>query len=422
MKRSIPVAAAAIVLVAALVASRGNGQQAAATAPAPATVQLADPRTAGLAPALQDPATFAWNLFEYLDWPQVPGKRGEPDTKRKIGDPGPTVWESFKNISEVYKPNGVRPASWEVKDELPPNPPPPPAGPVDSQWVHFLAEQVMIDGQQICDADSRAIQYDVRNNSSYFDYVVNNPSGYQLYNVQGQLAALGNPNFKFNFPVEALEVKASWRILGPTDDPNRFWTAYGVYWDDKHVLRSARLGLTGLHITSKIAPNWWWITFEQVDNPTATFKYFLKKKGNPVGPNPTYDSSPDGINAKFQQQLKGTKWQYYRLMRVQTDFVNGAGKPILMSNTQIETYFQDKSSCISCHALASVGKVTNPKQQLRLNFFYPLNPYVGAIDFQKIANQQFPGEKFKPMDFVWSLRNAKYVYIGNKPAARPGGH
>jgi hypothetical protein len=113
------------------------------------------------------------------------------------------------------------------------------------------------------------------------------------------------------------------------------------------------------------------------------------------------------INLVWQGKLQGTKWQYYSLMNVQTAFVDGSNNPTLLSNTQMETYFQQASSCITCHSLASIG----PTRQLRLNFFYPLNPYVGAVDFQTVANQQFPGMTFKPMDFVWSMRNAQYKAI-----------
>ena len=72
-------------------------------------------------------------------------------------------------------------------------------GPVDSTWVHYLAEPVMIDGQQICDSNSNVVRYDVRGNRSYFDYVVNNTAGYELFNVEGQEAALADSNFKFQF-------------------------------------------------------------------------------------------------------------------------------------------------------------------------------------------------------------------------------
>ena len=378
-------------------------------------VRLVDPRKQSSL-ALSDPATFAWRLFVFVNWPELPGHRGLPNMKGRIGEPSPTVWESFKNVSEVYKPNGQRPPAFQIDDELPPIPgrrvhPTKEQlaefGPVDSKWVHFLSEQVMIDGQQVCDSESNVIQYDVRGNLSYFNYVVNNPSGYQLYNIEGQQAALADQNFLFNFPVDTLEVKASWRVLEPGQDASRYWTAIGVYWDNKHVLHTARIGLTGLHINSKAMPDWVWTTFEQVDNPTATYKYFLGQKGAALGPNPNYDSKLTPINQQWQSALAGTKWQYYALMDVQTQFETPMKQPTLMSNTQMETYFQGSSSCISCHKLASIGLPQNPSQNLRLKLFYPLNPYVGDVDFQGVANQQFPGEQFKEMDFLWSLRNAQ---------------
>jgi hypothetical protein len=396
-------------------------------------VKLEDPRKATRAQTLSDPATSAWQFFVFMNWPELAGHRGLPNPDKAIGDRGPTVWESFKNESEVYLQNGQRPADWEANTELPmaglhnSNPTGPPRqyhptasqlaefGPVDSNWIHYLAEPIMIDGQQICDSDSNVIQYDVRSDRAYFDYVVNNPTGYPLYNIQGQQAALTNPDFTFNFPTDTLEVKASWRILEPGVDPSRYWTAIGVYWDDKHVLRSARIGLTGLHIISKVLPNWLWITFEQVDNPTTTYKYLLGQKGTLVGPNPNYDTSLAPINQLWQQALSGTKWQYYALMATQTQFVNSAQQPILMSNTQMETYFQPNSSCISCHKISSIG----PKQNLRLQLFYPLNPYDGIVRFQDVVNQQHPGETFKDMDFAWSLRNAHYMTPVSKSKKKP---
>ena len=348
-------------LMAALLSSPNCRAQ--AVAAAPVTLQLTDPRTETAAQVTADLGKFGWDLFLFVNWPELVGQRGEPDSKRFIGSKGPTVWESYKNVSEVYQTNGLRPVAWQIDDELPKAPALAAVvgkerlaaiGPVDSNWIHFLAEPIMIDGQRICDSASRDIHYDVRGDRAYYDYVVNNTSGYHLYNLQGQQAALADRNFTFDFPIDAVEVKASWRILGQFDDASRYWTAIGVYWDNNHVLRSSRIGLTGLHITSKVLPNWVWITFEQVDNPTATFAYFLGKKGNALGPNPSYDTNLDSINRDFETALQGTKWQYYKLMKVQIDYVDASNQPILMSNTQMETYFQPMSSCISCHNLASI--------------------------------------------------------------------
>ncbi len=380
---------------------------------APKLKQLHDPRIGGNTLIAAGPASFAWQMFVFVNWPELPNHRGEPDPARSIGTNAATVWESYKNASEVYLEDGQRPAPWQVDDELPWSPvsksrPSAQAlatlGPVDSSWIHFLSESVMVDGQQICDADSNTLYYDVRGDHSYFRYVVENTSGYELYNIEGQQSALADPKFTFNFPKDAVEIKASWRILQPAEDGSRYWTAIGVYRDNHRQIHMARIGLTGLHIISKVLPNWFWTTFEQVDNATATYKYRLGEKGDAVGPNANYDTSLDPVNKLWQQALAGTKWQYYALMGTQTQFVSASQQTTLLGSTQMETYFQPNSSCISCHKLSSIGPIPNP----RLLIFYPLNPYTGVVNFQQVASQQFPNQIFKPMDFAWSFRNAQY--------------
>jgi hypothetical protein len=378
-----------------------------------ALVKLYDPRKDTPSQIQADPATFGWQMFVLLNWPELPGYRGIPDPHARLGQMGATVWESYKNASEIYLSHGQRPPAWNVNNELPV----PRAmgghptadqlaafGPVDSTWVHYLSETVMIDGQNVCDADSNVVRYDVRGNRAYYDFVVNNPSGHELFNTQGQEAALTDPNFVFSFPTDTVEVKASWRILEHGEDPSRYWTAIGVYRDIHNVVRSARIGLTGLHIISKSLPDWVWITFEQVDNATKTYTYKLGQKLVPVGANPNYNNALTPINLMYQAALAGTKWQYYALMNTQTKFVNASQQPTLLGNTQMETYFQSNSSCITCHKLASIGPLKDPRLQL----FYPLLPYVGNQDFQTVAHQQYPGLTFKDMDFAWSLRNAQY--------------
>jgi hypothetical protein len=44
-----------------------------------------------------------------------------------------------------------------------------------------------------------------------------------------------------------------------------------------------------------------------------------------------------------------------RLRGTQTDFVDSRGRPTILANSQIEHGFQQTSSCIACHARATVG-------------------------------------------------------------------
>jgi len=383
--------------------------------------QPSDPRTLGAKYATSEPGDFAWQLFLYVNWPADPAANGAPDPQGTLSSTAATVWETWKNVAQIFLPDGQKPAPWQDDQELPANAGATPPdltslGPVDSDRIQFLSESAMIDGQQIVDGDSQIIRYEVKDNQPQFDYVVNNPAGYALYNLAGQEQARDDPNFKFDFPADAMEVKASWRILQVLGEPpqagvdeSRYHTAYAAFIDQNQQLRYAKVGLTGLHITSKLLPKWFWITFQQVDDANDTFNYFLQEKGKPVGPPVTLMPAAEVLNKEYQAALQGTKWQYYELIGWQYDFVDSQGQPTVLANTQIETYFQKLSSCASCHAMANIG----PLDQRRLAMWQSgrsgLRGRIGPIDFQAIAKDEDPGRFFKQMDFVWSLRQARPV-------------
>lgn len=370
-----------------------------------------DPTTGGASAALQDPGEFGWTLFVFLSWPALANERGVPDFDKQIGAPGPTVWETFKSTADVYLTNGSMPAPWNSPFVVASQSPEwasaaAAVGSVDSPYLHYLSEATMIDGRQIVDSAARIVQYEVRMNRDAFEYVVNNPSGFELFNLEGQEAALNDPAYTFNFPVPAIEVKAAWRILEPGVDDSRYWTSYGIYTDENGKAKLSKVGLTGLHIISKVLPDWLWVTFEQQDNPTSTFQFYEGQPGVAVGPNQTFNPAAAAYNTKFQADLAGTKWQYYAIQGWQTAFTDDNGQPTLFANTQAETYFQSSSSCMTCHSLSSIG----PPQTPRLTFWNTANGnvegYTGKIDFQAVARQQYPNATFKPMDYAWSFRNA----------------
>jgi hypothetical protein len=399
----------AAIVLAVLVGGSLLAWQARSAGPVP--LKPTDPRRGGPAALMSDPGQFGWTLFVLLAWPATPSERGKADPARPIGAPVPTVWETYKSTAEVYLRDGSRPAPWnspftssqthEVAQAVAT------LGAVDSPWIHFLAESAMIDGRQIVDATGQIVQYDVRMNRAAFDYVVNNPARYELFNLDGQIAALADPTFTFQFPSAAIEVKAAWRVIEAGQDDSRYWTSYGIYTDSHGKPQIAKIGLTGIHIISKMLPDWVWFTFEQVDNPTATFQYFEGQPGAALGPNQTLNPAAAAVNATFQAGLAGTKWQYYALMGWQYQFVDATGAPTLLANTQAETYFQGSSSCMTCHSLTSIG----PRSTPRLNFWNTaggnVTGYVGKVDFQALAQQQYPGATFKAMDYAWSFRNAK---------------
>ena len=122
-----------------------------------------------------------------------------------------------------------------------------------------------------------------------------------------------------------------------------------------------------------------------------------------MGPNVTSHPAAATWNRMFQTLLKKTKWRHYKLIGWQFD----ANDPELLANTQMEMYFQRSSSCITCHSLANIG----PPEHRRLAMWergrQGIHGYTGDIDFQELVKKQFPHLKFKEMDYVWSLRQAK---------------
>ena len=110
-------------------------------------------------------------------------------------------------------------------------------------------------------------------------------------------------------------------------------------------------------------------------------------------------------NEQLQKRLAGTKWANYRIIGWQYEVVNEKKEPTTLANMAIETYFSATSSCMSCHELANIG----PPKRLRFNMWNiqgGIYGRVGEVDFQAIAKKQFPTLTFKPMDHVWSLREA----------------
>jgi hypothetical protein len=112
--------------------------------------------------------------------------------------------------------------------------------------------------------------------------------------------------------------------------------------------------------------------------------------------------------------LKGTPFENYRLIAelaqignsllptgkgAQVDWITRTGYSTVMGNPHIEQGFETKSSCITCHAHASIG--LNSNGTIVHNNF-PLE--VGPVN-QQAFNKN--GVVFYPLDFLWSLRQAK---------------
>ncbi|MBR8184182.1 hypothetical protein KDW54_17420 [Burkholderia ambifaria] len=238
-----------------------------------------------------------------------------------------------------------------------------------------------------------------------------------LYYIEGQEALLLNGKRTVSFPLASKEVKAQWREITPQEEPR-----YHTCRFNKKIY-----GLTALHILTKDLPNWFWATFEHVDNnspakiakgPDAGYEEWkLPSKDSfacPAVPE-NCNAAPKGIG------LEGTVWENYRLRGTQIDFVDSTGKATRLANSNIETGFQTTSSCISCHARSSIGaRISGTSSANRLSIFEPpfrsdtpLGPtgIPNPMQFEAMTGATNPAAtpllNYTQLDFIWSFLRAQ---------------
>ena len=334
------------------------------------------------AAAINTTTIYAWTVFAQINQPAFPGDVN--DTRR--------VWETWKNADDnsdpsdaIYLDNGHAPQPWhvEAKDSLPTK------RLVPIQQLQFLRDQrrgrASSDLMAMFDP-AAPLAEEVRTNRPAFNFILAN----KLYNRQGQYQfASANPGF--DFPVASKEVKAIWLELTGGINPGDY---YNVMSGGKAYV------LVATHVITKDLPFWHWASFvhkDQNKDPTSGY----------VAPLADYQVIP--------ASLRGTPFENYRLIAeliqtpsgrlvkgrqgAQIDWITRTGEPTVMGNPQIEKGFETKSSCITCHAHSSIGLTSDGALQYNN---IPLD--VGAVNPQ---NFQSDGVVYHPLDFLWSLRQAK---------------
>jgi len=241
----------------------------------------------------------------------------------------------------------------------------------------------------LVDQNGRFVRFSISLNVDEYNYIVAN----KLYTVPGQKAT---PNI--NFPmgssstaVGATEIKAAWKVLGPGDDPTRFFTQQAIVYNDaagdpSPGTNPVTVGLVGLHIAHKAQgqPTWAWSTFEQVDNDTKSFynpncapsgspsctantatatatSEELSPTGKPlnlpVQVVPYLKPTNPGLNSSFQGLLAGTPFQYYQLIGTQWSTGAIGVEPQFLGASVQETFVSFNSSgpysCTACHNFAT---------------------------------------------------------------------
>lgn len=356
-----------------------------------------------------EPDCYAWRLFVALNWPADILQKA-PDTVKEFGDDGKVVWETWRNARNgaddtAFPPLGTDPGEW--LDGVTPD------SRLTSDFDLAALQQSVIRQSELPAIDPIAAEFfinETRLNKETYEFIREN----ELYNLDGQVALFVSSVEFIDFPVAAKEIKAQWRVIQEADKPRYHWTLV-TRLDGTQT----NYGLTALHITTKDLPNWFWATFEHIDNrspqaPTAD---------NPGGAEgwllPSVDSFacptvPHDCEKPPALGFDSSKWENYVLRGTQIDFIDGRGNPTLLANSQPEQGFQHSSSCITCHARATIGAGGD-----RLPIFEATPPAasnaigsVGAPDpdwFRASGRgQRNTGTlHYTQLDFIWSLMRAQ---------------
>jgi hypothetical protein len=221
---------------------------------------------------------YSWNTFIALNWPPLPNGTGDPS--KTIGQNGDndTVWEHYRNVSDIFLPGGKKPTyngpvtvPTQCKASYKPG----------MKIISQVGKTptVLTDFSQpfntgpLIDQNGNYTRYEILVNKPMFDYILQNT----LYSKAGQKVFSGAVKFPcgvLNGAEGAIMVKAAWKVIDPADK-NRFHSQTVLVYspasqNPKYAASCSTkvMGLVGLHIGHKTnhGAQWLWSTFEHVDN------------------------------------------------------------------------------------------------------------------------------------------------------------
>src|SRR5215469_6412694 len=333
--------------------------------------------------AVNDPHEYAWRLFFYINHPAKTGLAGVADSTKKFGefDPeGSLVWETWAlasgdDRSEVFLPNGEHPGNWGDLAR--------PKGRRTLRLSKNIERQMMFEemlrkpllfnqknkksGRKKLGAnvnpsnrfrpqDLDQPEQEMRMNRAAFDDVVKR----EMYSADGleellRSAREKNDAFLIQMDRSAKEVKADWLLLTDESWKKRYlWREGPPGRDGKRPV----YGLVALHIITKDLRDWFWADFGHIDCEDGKYACsdhpYVSTRGNdPVDTTTRGPGAAHGANG-IRKETVGTVWENYILRGTQTAFVERNGEPTVLSNPVIEN-IEQHSSCITCHAFATVG-------------------------------------------------------------------
>ena len=238
---------------------------------------------------------------------------------------------------------------------------------------------------------------EARMNKPMFDYIRDN----QLYE-KGHVMEMAKAG-KINLPAGAVIVKAQWKTVTKDQLNDYYWKIIrrpeieiskvnGALVFDTLGYGPDTIGLAAFHLVSHVLPNWVWSTFEHVDNPGrcdyigchdsygfTPYTVPPNKLDSQVYAEPMTQNMNPELAEMFRQYGVPKVFNKFRLKGSMTEFTNTRGKTLLLGSSVLEANLVETSSCISCHARATL----NPKTGASLSMFAPAD---SRLPFVTVTN------------------------------------
>ena len=210
------------------------------------------------------------------------------------------------------------------------------------------------------------VSEEARRNRVAFDFIVS----HDLNRVSGLRAAFGKT---LAFPQDTIEIKASWVAVSdiPSFTSHRVSAAeVGKLYHTNTDSTGKLYALVGMHVISRLVPNWTWATFEHEDNPERCDSIGCRDSYGAltasVAPNgsagqgyPACAKTPALLDLLKNSDVDPA-YAHYCLKGSQTDTVDGSGLAVRLGNSAIEEGFVARSSCMSCHGRAGFDASGHP--------------------------------------------------------------
>jgi hypothetical protein len=283
---------------------------------------------------------------------------------------------------------------------------------------------------------------ELRLNKAMFDYIQEN----SLFNQDSvyKMAKAGN----INFPKDAMMIKAQWVPVDSSQVGNYYTkiisgkrtvvTEVQSTGEAPNIVESSvenqLMGLVGFHLVTHELPDWVWSTFEYSGNPgICDYIGCNDSYGNTetyIAPNPdgkvnqgygTAGSTSEALSQLFQEKNVPDVFKNYRLKGSQIKYTTNGIDPIILGNSILEANLVSSSSCISCHARATLNNMS-PRSNLGMfessgaNFippsqvtdsttagFHPVGYTGEPVVRDYLENRSYPDSTYYRTNFMWQL-------------------